>query len=168
MGIDKDLDKIGLDLSDDGLITDSTQDKKKYNKANVQPAKTYFMSTKDKPNKKANPKASKQRQLELLLANKLGPDVHRVIDKLVQIAMYDPEKKEIVIKDGKETVQKKRSHFYNSNTQMQALTLLLKYYYGDPRKEIQIDQNVDVKIEKKVADLTKLINTNSERLKLVK
>ena len=170
MNIKKELDNINLDIDidQDGVITDSPEDVKKIEEANIQPSKHYFMSTRDTPKKKVNPRANKQHKLDLLLIQQLGPDVNKVINKLVQIAMYDPDQMELVKdKDGKEKLQKKRNHYYNANVQMTALTLLLKYYYGDPRKEIQIDQNVDVKIEKKVADLTKLINDNQERLKVI-
>ena len=105
--------------------------------------------------------AKKAYKLDEILENKFGEDLNEVFEKIKQIALYDPDKPEIVYDDkGQPKLKKKNWHFYNANTQMQALTLMVKYYYGNPRKEIQIDQTVDIKIEKKVADLTKLINEN--------
>jgi len=51
---------------------------------------------------------------------------------------------------------------------MQAITLLLAYFYGRPTEKQEIDKNVDVRIDKRVADITQLINQNKERIKLVK
>ncbi len=111
----------------------------------------------------------KHDKLSKILERKVGPDIERAIQKLAEIALYDPDMPEVKYdkETGETKVGKKLFHFYNAATQMQALTLMLKYYYGNPRKEIQIDQHVDVKIEKKVADLTKLINANQERLQIV-
>ena len=112
--------------------------------------------------------AKKAHALDIILETKLGKDISGALDKLSKIALYDPEEKfPVKGKDGLFTLEKRKRHFYNAQTQLQALTLLCKYYYGNPRKEIQIDQTVDIKIEKKVADLTKLINDNQDRLKVI-
>ena len=111
----------------------------------------------------------KNTDLDKLLERKCGNSLERVLQKLSEIALYDPDMKILHYDDetGESKLKNRRFHFYNAQAQMQALTLLCKYYYGNPRKEIQIDQTVDIKIEKKVADLTKLINDNQERLRLV-
>ena len=165
--VEEEIQKEIMDVSDEDIISDSPLDiEKDKNPPAIIKQKTYFVGTHEK---KKTPLQTKQKQLDRVLTDKLGPDMVRALEKLVGIAMYDPDQLELrKDKDGKETLQKKRNHFYNSNVQMQALTLLVKYFYGNPRKEIQIDQNVDVKIEKKVADLTKLINDNEEKIRLVK
>ena len=118
----------------------------------------------------ANPRVAKKvHNLDKILQRKLGDDLERVLQKLAEIALYDPDMKILHYdpESGESKLKNRKFHFYNAQAQMQALTLLCKYYYGNPRKEIQIDQTVDIKIEKKVADLTKLINDNQERLKLI-
>ncbi len=104
-----------------------------------------------------------------LIEKKCGKGSEKLVTTLVKIATYNPEQLETYTDDaGNKKTRKKRYHFYNSQSQLTALTLLMKYVFGQPRKEIQVDKTVDVKIEKKVADLTKLINENHERLKVVK
>ncbi len=93
-----------------------------------------------------------------------------IVDKLINIALYDPDMP-IAKKDektGKITFVKRRYHYINATTQLQALTLLLHYQVGPPERQISVEKNVNINIEKKVADITQLINQNKERLKLVK
>ena len=152
-----DFNKNLSDIELDGYIVDSPEDLIKDNLPVTQ-HKNYFPV----PEKKPKSRNTKQEMLEKLLTKKLGPEVRQVIDKLVEIAMYDPNIKEYVKdKDGNTKIVSKRYHYYNANTQMQALTLLLKYYYGEPKKEVEVNQNIN--IEKKVANLTELINSNKER-----
>ncbi len=88
--------------------------------------------------------------------------------------MYDPDLPAIIDtfdKEGNKTgisVRKKTWHYYTAGHQMQALTLLANYYYGRPQETIKVDKNVNVKIEQRVADFTKLLNDNYERLRLIK
>jgi hypothetical protein len=109
------------------------------------------------------------KSLEKLIERKTGPECERLIQKLVGIALYDPDEPEINYDrdSGETTVKKKLFHFYSANTQMQALQLLMAYYFGRPSEKLQVDQNVNINIEKKVGIITKLISDNKERLKLV-
>ena len=86
------------------------------------------------------------------------------------IALYDPDEK-VLVKDessGEYETKKRRYHFYNATTQMQAITLLLAYVYGRPTEKTETETQVDVRIEKTVADITSLIEQNKERIRLVK
>jgi len=115
-------------------------------------------------------KAVKIKQLKEIIERKTGKDCERIIQKLAMIALYDPEEPTMVKdeKTGEWKTAKKRYHFYNATTQMQAITLLLAYVYGRPTEKTEVDKQVDVRIDKRVADITQLINKNKERLKLVK
>jgi len=121
-----------------------------------------------------NPREAKKavtiKNLKEIIERKTGKDCERIIQKLAMIAMYDDQEPEVV--KNKETgeweTRKKRYHFYNATTQMQAITLLLAYFYGRPTEKQEIEKNVDVRIDKRVADITQLINQNKERIKLVK
>jgi len=169
--IESELTDVEITIPDpkDGFITDSKEDLIIIEESGVmRDRKTgqYVKGTISGPGKQG----FKNLKLDKLIVKECGPDAEMLIQKILKIALYDPDK-EILVKDEKTGLQKyikKVFHFYNANVQMQALTLLMKYYYGNPRKEIQIDQNVDIKIEKKVADITKLINDNQDRLKIVK
>lgn len=120
---------------------------------------------------KSPPSAFHQRNKNLIknIEKKCGNNADTLVQKLINIAMYDPEQQEKYVdkEDGLTKYRKKSFHFYNSQTQLAALTLLMKYVFGNPRKEVQIDKNVDIKIEKKVADLTRLINDNQDRLQII-
>ena len=115
-------------------------------------------------------KKVKIKEMQKMIERKTGKDCERIIQKLAMIAMYDDQEPEVV--KNKETgeweTRKKRYHFYNATTQMQSITLLLAYFYGRPTEKQEIDKNVDVRIDKRVADITQLINQNKERIKLVK
>ena len=121
-----------------------------------------------------NPREAKKavtiKNLKEIIERKTGKDCERIIQKLAMIALYDDQEPEAV--KNKETgeweTRKKTYHFYNATTQMQAITLLLAYFYGRPTEKQEIDKNVDVRIDKRVADITQLINQNKERIKLVK
>jgi len=112
----------------------------------------------------------KIKSLNKLIERKCGEDAERLVQKLVMIALYDPEQPEIVYdkKTGDVKTKKKLFHFYNATTQLQALTLLMKYYFGSPAEKIQVDKTVDIRIHKQIADLTKIINANHEKLQIVK
>jgi len=115
-------------------------------------------------------KKIKLAQMKKIIESKTGKDCERILQKLSEIAMYDPDMP-MMDKDPKtgEWVSKKRRfHFYNATTQMQAITLLLAYVYGRPTESKEVDKQVDVRIDKRVADITQLINANKERLKVVK
>jgi len=164
------MQDIITDIISDELEEDITE----FKKVEVVPVRSEDGTLRDKATGKwlkgtAHKTKAKHHRLSKLLERKVGVDIERAIQKLVEIAMYDPDMPDIKYnrETGESSVGKRTFHFYNAATQLQALTLLLKYYYGNPRSEIQIDQTVDVKIEKKVADLTKLINDNQDRLHVV-
>lgn len=117
-----------------------------------------------------SPQRSRLTKMRQLVQVYMGHDMERGIQKLMEIAMYDPDSPLVYYdKETDQAITRPRiAHFYTANTQLAALTLLIKYFYGSVPREVNIDQNVEVKIEKKVADLTKLINQNNDRLKLVK
>ena len=121
-------------------------------------------------NPKKASQAVKVKQLKEIIERKTGKDCERIIQKLAEIAMYDSELPELVKNSdtGEYESRKKRYHFYNATTQMQAITLLLAYVYGRPTEKQEVDKQVDVRIDQRVADITTLINQNKERLKLVK
>ncbi len=111
----------------------------------------------------------KIKRLQQLIDNKTnGGDA--LVTQLLKIALYDPDvtTTEIDKKTGELVERKKRYHFINATTQMQAITLLAHYYFGPPATHKTIDKNVNINIEKKVADITQLINANKDRLKIVK
>jgi len=115
-------------------------------------------------------KKIKLKEMQKMIEKKTGPHCERIIQKLAEIALYDPEMP-MMDKDketGEWVTRKRRYHFYNSTTQMQAITLLLAYFYGRPTEKQEVDKQVDVRIDKRVADITQLINQNKERLKVIK
>ena len=115
-------------------------------------------------------KQVKIKELKEIIERKTGKSCERIIQKLAMIALYDPDEK-VLVKDessGEYETKKRRYHFYNATTQMQAITLLLAYVYGRPTEKTETETQVDVRIEKTVADITSLIEQNKERIRLVK
>jgi hypothetical protein len=124
------------------------------------------------PGQTGNPKGrpKKIQRLTQLIKDKTGPDCNKIINRLMDIALYDPDELEQVIdeKTGEIKLRKRRYHFVNATTQLNAIQLLLAYVYGRPTEKQEIDKNVNINIEKKVADITQLINMNKNKIKLVK
>lgn len=119
-----------------------------------------------------NPNAGRPKKiksLEKLIERRTGADCKLIVEKLVKIALYDPDKKITVVnkETGEEVETKRRGHFYTSSVQLQALQLLMAYYYGRPKEKVEVDKIVNINIEKKVGIITKLISENKDRLKLV-
>jgi len=111
----------------------------------------------------------KIKKLQELIERKTGSG-EKLINQLVKLSMYDPDETILVTdkETGEVTEKKKRYHWVPATVQLQAITLLMNYYFGKPQENINVDKNVNVNIEKKVADITQLINENKERLKVVK
>ena len=109
------------------------------------------------------------RSLDKFIERKMGPDAERLVQKLVEIALYDPDMPMIDYdkKTGETITKKKTWHYYSAGHQIEALRLLASYYFGRPKESIEIDKNVNINIEKKVGMVTKLINENHERLQVV-
>ena len=122
------------------------------------------------PNPRTAARAVKVKKLKDIIERKTGPDCERIIQKLAEIALYDPDMPEVVrIEDtGEYKTRKRKHHYVNINAQLQAITLLLHYVYGRPTERKEVDKQVNVNIEKKVADITQLINQNRGRLKRIK
>jgi len=120
-----------------------------------------------KPASPGRPKRLKQ--LDKFIRENTGQDADKLMEKLLEIAMYDPNQLEDRLdkKTGKVEQKKKTWHYYTAGHQMEALRLFLTYYLGPPAQNIEINKNVDIRIEKRVADFTKLINENYEKLKVI-
>lgn len=159
--IDGDLLDLNKKGSNDALIT-VDDDGVARNQAGQ-----FIEGTKDP---RATVKKIKLKEMQKMIEKKTGPHCERIIQKLSEIALYDPEMPTMGTdpKTGEWVSKKRRYHFYNSTTQMQAITLLLAYFYGRPTEKQEVDKQVDVRIDQRVADITQLINSNKDRLKLVK
>jgi hypothetical protein len=110
------------------------------------------------------------RRLDDYIRKHYGENAEGLLDKLREIALYDPNQMEDKVDPNTgETIKKKKTwHYYTAGHQMEALRLMLAYFLGPPAQNVEINQNVDIRIEKRVADFTKLINENYDRLKLIK
>jgi hypothetical protein len=123
-------------------------------------------------NPNAPPKAKQVRldAFDRFVTGECGEDMNLLLSKIVQIAMYDPniiENPDIITDiDPKNSKPKVKKHFYNAKNQMEAIKLLMAYYFGKPKESKVIEGTVDVKVEEKITNITKLITQNADRLTL--
>lgn len=92
-------------------------------------------------------------KLDEIMSKKFGPNIEKAAQRLCDIALAEP----------KENLFKQ----YSSQQRLSCLFKAIEYFYGKPKEMKEIQKNVDINFEGKVADLTKLINERNT-LKLVK
>jgi len=108
---------------------------------------------------------SKQKKFNETIDRICGQDGERIVKKLVEIALYDPDMPIYNSEKGK--VEKKRFHFYTASDQMKALQIVASYYFGKPVETKQIESNSTIQIEQRVANITKLITQNKEKADVI-
>lgn len=104
---------------------------------------------------------SKQKKFNETVERICGQDGERIVKKLLEIALYDPDMP--IYNSEKQKVEKRKHHFYSSNDQLKALQIVASYYFGKPVETKQIESNQTINIEKRVANITKLISESKDK-----
>ena len=107
----------------------------------------------------------RMRMLDRLVRDKCGEDVEHIVNQLVEVAMYNPDVYD-VDKDGKPV--KRKSHYYNANHKMEAIKIIMAYYFGKPQEQKFIDIQKNVSITGKLASVAQLVTKNAINIKDLK
>jgi sulfate adenylyltransferase subunit 1 (EFTu-like GTPase family) len=100
-------------------------------------------------------KTSRTKRLQIIddfMHRKFGDGAEKLLQQICDLAMYD-----------KEEVKK----LFTPAQCIKARETLFQYYFGKAPESIQIDKQVNVNVEQRVAQITKLIGQNQDKLKVI-
>ena len=99
------------------------------------------------------------------LKRRFGEDSSIIVNELLKIITYDHSKDTYVNKEGK--IRRVQFPRVKESDRINAIKLVLAYRYGQPAAQLNVDQNVDIKIDARMHQVAELISKNRENLKVL-
>ena len=99
------------------------------------------------------------------LRKKFGDDSGKLVDELAKIICYDWDKDTYTNDKGKQV--RVRFPRVKEADRLAAIKLVLAYRYGQPSQQVNVDENVNIKIDARMHQVAELISRNRDNLKVL-